>query len=88
MFLFFKNCSLQKLFSGPNIYSQSLSTLSGDIETPFSLTTTGNQLLLRWSSDHGTNRRGFHIRYVGEYQSMYPVYNHFLFILKLILIQF
>lgn len=66
------------LCSGPNIYSQSLSSLSGDIETPFSLTTTGHQLLLRWSSDHGTNRRGFHIRYVGEYQSMYPAYNHIL----------
>lgn len=68
------------LCSGPNIYSQSMASLSGDIETPFSLTTTGHQLLLRWSSDHGTNRRGFHIRYVGEYQSMYPVYNHILFL--------
>lgn len=69
--------------SGPNIYSQSMASLSGDIETPFSLTTTGHQLLLRWSSDHGTNRRGFHIRYVGEYQSMYPVYNNILLLLEL-----
>ena len=68
--------------SGPNIYSQRLASLSGDIETPFSLTTTGHQLLLRWSSDHGTNRRGFHIRYVGEYQSMYPAYNHILFLIS------
>lgn len=67
--------------SGPNIYSQSMASLSGDIETPFNLTTTGHQLLLRWSSDHGTNRRGFHIRYVGEYQSMYPIYNHILLLL-------
>ncbi|TNN25530.1 CUB and sushi domain-containing protein 3 [Liparis tanakae] len=58
----------------PNIYSQSLASLSGDLETPFSLTTAGHQLLLRWSSDHGTNRRGFHLRYVGEYQSMYPAH--------------
>lgn len=64
--------------SGPNIYSQSMASLSGDIETPFNLTTTGHQLLLRWSSDHGTNRRGFHIRYVGEYQSMYPIYKNIL----------
>lgn len=71
------------LCSGPNIYSQNLASLSGDIDTPFSLTTTGHQLLLRWSSDHGTNRRGFHIRYVGEYQSMYPSYNHILFLLVL-----
>lgn len=66
---------------GPNIYSQSMASLSGDIETPFNLTTTGHQLLLRWSSDHGTNRRGFHIRYVGEYQSMYPIYKNILLLL-------
>lgn len=68
--------------SGPNIYSQSMASLSGDMETPFNLTTTGHQLLLRWSSDHGTNRRGFHIRYVGEYQSMYPIYNNILLLLN------
>ncbi|CAB1321248.1 unnamed protein product, partial [Coregonus sp. 'balchen'] len=43
----------------PNIYSQILASLSGDITTPFNLTTSGHQLLLRWSSDHGTNRKGF-----------------------------
>lgn len=83
MDLFLRIYVCVSLSSGPNIYSQSLASLSGDIETPFSLTTTGHQLLLRWSSDHGTNRRGFHIRYVGEYQSMYPVYNHILFLLEL-----
>ncbi|AWO96936.1 putative CUB and sushi domain-containing protein 3-like [Scophthalmus maximus] len=66
-----KEFDILEIFDGPNIYSQGLASLSGDIETPFSLTTTGHQLLLRWSSDHGTNRRGFHIRYVGEYQTMY-----------------
>lgn len=76
-------CVYLSLCSGPNIYSQSMASLSGDIETPFSLTTTGHQLLLRWSSDHGTNRRGFHIRYVGEYQSMYPAYNHILLFIVL-----
>ncbi|CAB1321250.1 unnamed protein product, partial [Coregonus sp. 'balchen'] len=29
----------------------------------------GHQLLLRWSSDHGTNRKGFHVRYVAMYCS-------------------
>ncbi|KAM8868855.1 CUB and sushi domain-containing protein 3-like isoform 4-T4 [Spinachia spinachia] len=66
-----KEFDILEIFDGPNIYSQSLASLSGDIETPFSLTTTGHQLLLRWSSDHGTNRHGFRIRYVGEYQTMY-----------------
>uniref|UniRef100_A0A3Q2YTB4 CUB and Sushi multiple domains 3 n=1 Tax=Hippocampus comes TaxID=109280 RepID=A0A3Q2YTB4_HIPCM len=64
-----KEFDILEIFDGPNIYSQSLASLSGDIETPFNLTTTGHQLLLRWSSDHGTNRRGFHIRYVALYCS-------------------
>uniref|UniRef100_A0A1A8B6K6 CUB and Sushi multiple domains 3 n=1 Tax=Nothobranchius furzeri TaxID=105023 RepID=A0A1A8B6K6_NOTFU len=66
-----KEFDFLEIFDGPNIYSQSLSTLSGYIETPFNLTTSGHQLLIRWTSDHGTNHRGFHIRYVGEYQTMY-----------------
>lgn len=88
MLVFWCGSTSVNLCLGPNIYSQSLSTLSGDIETPFSLTTTGHQLLLRWSSDHGTNRRGFHIRYVGEYQSMYPLYDHIFSLLMLNLNQF
>lgn len=59
-------------YSGPNIYSPSVAVLSGELAVPFTLSTTGHQLLLRWSSDHGTNRKGFRITYVGEYQSMYP----------------
>lgn len=59
-------------FAGPNIYSPSLAVLSGDLSVPFNMSTTGHQLFLRWSSDHGTNKKGFRITYVGEYQSMYP----------------
>lgn len=58
--------------SGPTANSPILATLSGDLPTPFNLTTSGHQFLVRWSSDHGTNKKGFKIRYVGEYQSMYP----------------
>lgn len=57
---------------GPTANSPSLATLSGDLPTPFNLTTSSHQFLVRWSSDHGTNKKGFKIRYVGEYQSMYP----------------
>uniref|UniRef100_A0A673CRR4 CUB and Sushi multiple domains 3a n=1 Tax=Sphaeramia orbicularis TaxID=375764 RepID=A0A673CRR4_9TELE len=60
-----KEFDILEIFDG----GQNLASLSGDIETPFSLTTTGHQLLLRWSSDHGTNRHGFHIRYVAMYCS-------------------
>lgn len=58
--------------SGPTANSPTLASLSGDLPTPFNLTTSGHQFLVRWSSDHGTNKKGFKIRYVGEYQSMYP----------------
>lgn len=58
--------------SGATANSPTLGTLSGDLPAPFNLTTSGHQFLVRWSSDHGTNKKGFKIRYVGEYQSMYP----------------
>ncbi|XP_050987326.1 CUB and sushi domain-containing protein 3 isoform X1 [Labeo rohita] len=66
-----KEFDILEIFDGPNIYSQSLAVLSGDLSVPFNITTTGHQLFLRWSSDHGTNKKGFRITYVGEYQTMY-----------------
>uniref|UniRef100_A0A6Q2YMZ5 CUB and Sushi multiple domains 3a n=1 Tax=Esox lucius TaxID=8010 RepID=A0A6Q2YMZ5_ESOLU len=62
-----KEFDILEIFDGG--ICQPLASLSGDIATPFNLTTTGHQLLLRWSSDHGTNRKGFHIRYVAMYCS-------------------
>uniref|UniRef100_A0A8C7DH33 CUB and Sushi multiple domains 3 n=1 Tax=Oncorhynchus kisutch TaxID=8019 RepID=A0A8C7DH33_ONCKI len=62
-----------EVFDGsPSTNSQTLATFSGDVPAPFNITTTGHQLTLRWSSDHGTNKKGFRIRYVGEYQSITP----------------
>ncbi|XP_041962329.1 CUB and sushi domain-containing protein 3 isoform X2 [Alosa sapidissima] len=66
-----KEFDILEIFDGPNIYSPSLAALSGDLAVPFNVTTSGHQLLLRWSSDHGTNKKGFRITYVGEYQTMY-----------------
>ncbi|KAG7501128.1 hypothetical protein JOB18_040546 [Solea senegalensis] len=60
-----------EIFDGPTPNSPTLATLSGDLPTPFNLTTSGHQFLVRWSSDHGTNKKGFKIRYVGEYQTLY-----------------
>uniref|UniRef100_A0AAZ3NYA2 CUB and Sushi multiple domains 3a n=1 Tax=Oncorhynchus tshawytscha TaxID=74940 RepID=A0AAZ3NYA2_ONCTS len=62
-----------EVFDGsPSTNSQTLATFSGEVSAPFNITTTGHQLTLRWSSDHGTNKKGFRIRYVGEYQSITP----------------
>lgn len=69
--------------SGPTSNSPTLATLSGDLPTPFNLTSSGHQFLVSWSSDHGTNKKGFKIRYVGEYQSMYP--NFILLLLYIII---
>uniref|UniRef100_A0A3Q3X6W8 Uncharacterized protein n=1 Tax=Mola mola TaxID=94237 RepID=A0A3Q3X6W8_MOLML len=58
-----------EIFDGPTASSPTLATLSGDLPTPFNLTTSGHQFLVRWSSDHGTNKKGFKIRYVALYCS-------------------
>ncbi|KAM8884121.1 CUB and sushi domain-containing protein 3-like isoform 1-T1 [Synchiropus picturatus] len=60
-----------EIIDGPTANSPTLATLSGDLPTPFNLTTSGHQFLVRWASDHGTNKKGFKIRYVGEYQTLY-----------------
>ncbi|KAK3515036.1 hypothetical protein QTP70_003356 [Hemibagrus guttatus] len=64
-----KEFDILEIFDGPNIYSPSVAVLSGEPAVPFTLSTTGHQLLLRWSSDHGTNRKGFRITYVAMYCS-------------------
>uniref|UniRef100_A0A671WK77 CUB and Sushi multiple domains 3 n=1 Tax=Sparus aurata TaxID=8175 RepID=A0A671WK77_SPAAU len=58
-----------EIFDGSTPNSQILATLSGDLPTPFNITTSGHQFLVRWSSDHGTNKKGFKIRYVALYCS-------------------
>ncbi|XP_055013071.1 CUB and sushi domain-containing protein 3 [Boleophthalmus pectinirostris] len=58
-----------EIFDGSTANSPTLATLSGDLPTPFNLTTSGHQFLVRWSSDHGTNKKGFKIRYVALYCS-------------------
>ncbi|XP_058878367.1 CUB and sushi domain-containing protein 3 isoform X1 [Acipenser ruthenus] len=65
-----KEFDILEIFDGPTSHSPILATLSGDYSS-FNITTTGHEALLRWSADHGTNKKGFRIRYVGEYQTLY-----------------
>ncbi|GCC19449.1 hypothetical protein chiPu_0000001, partial [Chiloscyllium punctatum] len=58
-----------EVFDGPNSHSPLLSSFSGDYSSPFNITSNGHQLFLRWSADHGTNKKGFRIRYVAFYCS-------------------
>ncbi|MGH0134865.1 UNVERIFIED_CONTAM: hypothetical protein FKN15_024621 [Acipenser sinensis] len=58
-----KEFDILEIFDGPTSHSPILATLSGDYSS-FNITTTGHEALLRWSADHGTNKKGFRIRYV------------------------
>ncbi|XP_059839979.1 CUB and sushi domain-containing protein 3 [Hypanus sabinus] len=58
-----------EVFDGPNSHSPLLNSFSGDYSSPFNVTSSGHQLFLRWSADHGTNKKGFRIRYVAFYCS-------------------
>ncbi|GCB64392.1 hypothetical protein scyTo_0000274 [Scyliorhinus torazame] len=58
-----------EIFDGPNSHSPLLNSFSGDYSSPFNITSNGHQLFLRWSADHGTNKKGFRIRYVAYYCS-------------------
>ncbi|RXM30192.1 CUB and sushi domain-containing protein 3 [Acipenser ruthenus] len=63
-----KEFDILEIFDGPTSHSPILATLSGDYSS-FNITTTGHEALLRWSADHGTNKKGFRIRYVALYCS-------------------
>ncbi|XP_067832359.1 CUB and sushi domain-containing protein 3 [Heptranchias perlo] len=58
-----------EIFDGANSHSPLLNSFSGDYSSPFNITSSGHQLFLRWSADHGTNKKGFRIRYVAFYCS-------------------
>jgi len=51
---------------GPSGHSPLLLSLSGNYSAPLTVTSSGNKVYLRWSSDHAYNRKGFKIRYSGE----------------------
>lgn len=55
--------------------------LSGNHSTQLNFTSKTNQLYLRWSTDHATNKRGFKIRYTGLYL-MSIFITHSFYILK------
>lgn len=53
------------LSKGPNIQSPVLISLSGDYSAAFNVTSNGHEVFLQWSADHGNNKKGFRIRYIG-----------------------
>lgn len=55
------------IFPGSSGQSPLLVALSGNHSSQLNFTSKTNQLYLRWSTDHATNKRGFKIRYSGKY---------------------
>lgn len=51
---------------GSSGQSPLLVALSGNHSSQLNFTSKTNQLYLRWSTDHATNKRGFKIRYSGK----------------------
>ncbi|XP_078503642.1 CUB and sushi domain-containing protein 1 [Lissotriton helveticus] len=58
-----------EIFDGPSGQSPLLVALSGNHTVQLNFTSKGNQLYLRWSTDHATNKKGFKIRYSATYCS-------------------
>uniref|UniRef100_A0AAX7T7I4 CUB and Sushi multiple domains 1 n=1 Tax=Astatotilapia calliptera TaxID=8154 RepID=A0AAX7T7I4_ASTCA len=54
-----------EIFDGSSGQSPLLVALSGNHSSQLNFTSKTNQLYLRWSTDHATNKRGFKIRYSG-----------------------
>ncbi|XP_056651097.1 CUB and sushi domain-containing protein 2 isoform X3 [Monodelphis domestica] len=59
-----------EIFDGPSGQSPLLIALSGNYSAPLTVTSSGNNVYLRWSSDHAYNRKGFKIRYAAPYCSV------------------
>uniref|UniRef100_A0AAV2LT87 CUB and Sushi multiple domains 1 n=1 Tax=Knipowitschia caucasica TaxID=637954 RepID=A0AAV2LT87_KNICA len=59
-----------EIFDGSSGQSPLLVALSGNHSTQLNFTSKTNQLYLRWSTDHATNKRGFKIRYSAAYCSI------------------
>lgn len=57
------------LTPGPSGQSPLLVALSGNHSTQLNFTSKTSQLYLRWSTDHATNKKGFKIRYTGNFRA-------------------
>ncbi|XP_075681928.1 CUB and sushi domain-containing protein 3 isoform X5 [Rhinoderma darwinii] len=68
-FLTEKEFDVLEAFDGPNSHYPMLISLSGDYSSSFNITSSGHEVFLRWSADHGTNKKGFRIRYIANYCS-------------------
>nr|XP_033812744.1 CUB and sushi domain-containing protein 2 [Geotrypetes seraphini] len=58
------------IFDGPSGQSPLLMALEGNYSNPLSITSSGNKVFLRWTSDHVYSRKGFQIRYSASYCSL------------------
>ncbi|XP_034622788.1 CUB and sushi domain-containing protein 1-like [Trachemys scripta elegans] len=59
-----------EIFDGSSGQNPLLVSLSGNHTGQLNFTSRNNQLYLRWSTDHATNKKGFKIRYSAPYCSL------------------
>uniref|UniRef100_A0A3P9H2P8 CUB and Sushi multiple domains 1 n=1 Tax=Oryzias latipes TaxID=8090 RepID=A0A3P9H2P8_ORYLA len=59
-----------EIFDGSSGQNPLLVALSGNHSSQLNFTSKTNQLYLRWSTDHATNKKGFKIRYSAAYCSI------------------
>nr|XP_033792232.1 CUB and sushi domain-containing protein 1 [Geotrypetes seraphini] len=59
-----------EIFDGSSGQNPLLVALSGNHTGQLNFTSKSNQLFLRWSTDHATNKKGFKIRYSASYCSL------------------
>ncbi|XP_029427966.1 CUB and sushi domain-containing protein 2 isoform X2 [Rhinatrema bivittatum] len=65
-----------EIFDGTSGQSPLLIALSGNYSAPLTVSSTGNKVFLRWSSDHVYSRKGFRVRYSAPYCSLPPAPLH------------
>ncbi|XP_075058584.1 CUB and sushi domain-containing protein 1 [Mixophyes fleayi] len=65
-----------EIFDGPSGQSSLIVALSGNLTGQQNFTSKGNNVYLRWSTDHATSKKGFKIRYSASYCSLNTVINN------------
>ncbi|XP_053315605.1 CUB and sushi domain-containing protein 1 [Spea bombifrons] len=59
-----------EIFDGPSGQSSLIVALSGNLTVQQNFTSKSNNVYMRWSTDHATNKKGFKIRYSAAYCSL------------------
>ncbi|XP_056421688.1 CUB and sushi domain-containing protein 1 isoform X2 [Hyla sarda] len=68
-----KQFDVLEIFDGPSGQSSLIVALSDNVTGQHNFTSKSNNIFLRWSTDHATNKKGFKIHYSAAYCSLNTV---------------